>query len=817
MAIIVPIKLSNGTMIRNLKDFKDSLTNLENITDILQFIVSGDLENFLKGLGKMDLVEIIQRGKESKKSPLAILKELVTSLGIKIEHSEQDNRVSIDIPLSIQEIKEKILGETETCILPPGVVEFNESLILKSQKHIKGHKTKLVKISLPSLEVNTDEAVILEDIDIVSHNNEVAHFYIKKGKVIFKNVRLQRIKIHLEKGILIIEPGTSIEDVDVGVLIYGGKFEGLERLKVCNVKQVWKIPQEEETKKIQDIEIKILEPGEIILDEPVLVSGFKVEISYVGDEPKARLISTKSNLFKVTDGGSLIIKNLEIEQIQTDKSKQSEAKALIEVMKGKLDLVNSTAKNSSNSGIYINSSRADITGSVIKDNNGSGIVCEGSVVKIEDSFVDNNRTDGIEIVKESKVSVNDSVIRNNESSIVMQDNSKVEIIRTKIEKNGEVGKSYPQVWIENSEVKIREVEVVDSVNGTGIYITKGSKVSVNDSVIRNNESSIVMQDNSKVEIIRTKIEKNGEVGKSYPQVWIENSEVKIREVEVVDSVNGTGIYITKGSKVSVNDSVIRNNESSIVMQDNSKVEIIRTKIEKNGEVGKSYPQVWIENSECKMEHCSIKENIGSGLGIWIISGNVQIFNSEISANRGGIGIKETSMVTIKDCKIYENGSNDYNDGIGVYSDNALVTLENVKTWGNKWGLSVRKEENVKIINCEFKDGRTMNTGCFITTAVINVLGKSDDCYELNTLRRFRDEWLRFQKDGEELIREYYEKAPTIVEVINKEPESKNVYRYLWNNYIKRCIELIEEKKYDECKALYIKMIRELERRYLIKF
>jgi hypothetical protein len=745
MAIIVPIKLSNGTMIRNLKDFKDSLTNLENITDILQFIVSGDLENFLKGLGKMDLVEIIQRGKESKKSPLAILKELVTSLGIKIEHSEQDNRVSIDIPLSIQEIKEKILGETETCILPPGVVEFNESLILKSQKHIKGHKTKLVKISLPSLEVNTDEAVILEDIDIVSHNNEVAHFYIKKGKVIFKNVRLQRIKIHLEKGILIIEPGTSIEDVDVGVLIYGGKFEGLERLKVCNVKQVWKIPQEEETKKIQDIEIRILEPGEIILDEPVLVSGFKVEISYVGDEPKARLISTKSNLFKVTDGGSLIIKNLEIEQIQTDKSKQSEAKALIEVMKGKLDLVNSTAKNSSNSGIYINSSRADITGSVIKDNNGSGIVCEGSVVNIEDSFVDNNRTDGIEIVKESKVSVNDSVIRNNK------------------------------------------------------------------------ENGINIKDKSKVEITRTKIEKNGEVGQSYPQVWIENSEVKIREVEVVDSVNGTGIYITKGSKVSVNDSVIRNNESSIVMQDNSKVEIIRTKIEKNGEVGKSYPQVWIENSECKMEHCSIKENIGSGLGIWIISGNVQIFNSEISANRGGIGIKETSMVTIKDCKIYENGSNDYNDGIGVYSDNALVTLENVKTWGNKWGLSVRKEENVKIINCEFKDGRTMNTGCFITTAVINVLGKSDDCYELNTLRRFRDEWLRFQKDGEELIREYYEKAPTIVEVINKEPESKNVYRYLWNNYIKRCIELIEEKKYDECKALYIKMIRELERRYLIKF
>lgn len=45
-------------------------------------------------------------------------------------------------------------------------------------------------------------------------------------------------------------------------------------------------------------------------------------------------------------------------------------------------------------------------------------------------------------------------------------------------------------------------------------------------------------------------------------------------------------------------------------------------------------------------------------------------------------------------------------------------------------------------------------GCYITTAVCEFYGKPDDCYELTEFRKFRDEWLALQPDGELLIKNY---------------------------------------------------------------
>lgn len=56
--------------------------------------------------------------------------------------------------------------------------------------------------------------------------------------------------------------------------------------------------------------------------------------------------------------------------------------------------------------------------------------------------------------------------------------------------------------------------------------------------------------------------------------------------------------------------------------------------------------------------------------------------------------------------------------------------------------------------------------CFITTAVCDSFGKADDCYELTAFRNFRDKWLVNQADGKNLIAEYYNIAPKIVEKIN---------------------------------------------------
>jgi hypothetical protein len=53
-------------------------------------------------------------------------------------------------------------------------------------------------------------------------------------------------------------------------------------------------------------------------------------------------------------------------------------------------------------------------------------------------------------------------------------------------------------------------------------------------------------------------------------------------------------------------------------------------------------------------------------------------------------------------------------------------------------------------------------GCFITTACCDVLGLDDDCFELRSLRRYRDEVLVKQTGGAETIARYYAQAPGIL-------------------------------------------------------
>lgn len=53
-------------------------------------------------------------------------------------------------------------------------------------------------------------------------------------------------------------------------------------------------------------------------------------------------------------------------------------------------------------------------------------------------------------------------------------------------------------------------------------------------------------------------------------------------------------------------------------------------------------------------------------------------------------------------------------------------------------------------------------GCFITTACCEVLGLGDDCFELRTLRRYRDQVLAKRPGGNAEIARYYELAPSLL-------------------------------------------------------
>lgn len=107
-----------------------------------------------------------------------------------------------------------------------------------------------------------------------------------------------------------------------------------------------------------------------------------------------------------------------------------------------------------------------------------------------------------------------------------------------------------------------------------------------------------------------------------------------------------------------------------------------------------------------------------------------------------------------------------------------------------------------------------SSGCFITSAVCHTFGKPDDCYELTMFRKFRDTWLSKQSEGPALIQEYYKIAPSIVEHIDQQTSSKEIYNSIWSAYLAPCLHYIENQQFDACKNTYITMVNNLKQKYL---
>ncbi len=81
-------------------------------------------------------------------------------------------------------------------------------------------------------------------------------------------------------------------------------------------------------------------------------------------------------------------------------------------------------------------------------------------------------------------------------------------------------------------------------------------------------------------------------------------------------------------------------------------------------------------------------------------------------------------------------------------------------------------------------------GCYLTTICVEHLRKPDDCYELNTLRRFRDEYVSKFENGE-WVKKYYEIAPGIVEFIRKQKHAENILSLMYNDLVLHTIQRIE--------------------------
>ena len=116
-------------------------------------------------------------------------------------------------------------------------------------------------------------------------------------------------------------------------------------------------------------------------------------------------------------------------------------------------------------------------------------------------------------------------------------------------------------------------------------------------------------------------------------------------------------------------------------------------------------------------------------------------------------------------------------------------------------------------NCPFRR-KDSSSDCFLTTACVVAKNLPDDCYELKTLRAFRDSYIKGLANGEEIIKEYYDIAPKIIEAIEQEPDTDYIFKKLFEELVQPCVRYIEENQNEMAYALYEKTVLKLKEKYL---
>lgn len=104
------------------------------------------------------------------------------------------------------------------------------------------------------------------------------------------------------------------------------------------------------------------------------------------------------------------------------------------------------------------------------------------------------------------------------------------------------------------------------------------------------------------------------------------------------------------------------------------------------------------------------------------------------------------------------------------------------------------------------DGKETEGGCYLTTAMCEILGKPDDCYELETLRNFRENYMRNTEEGKKLLQEYDLISPPIVKKLLNRIDRNVIANIMLNDYINVAIEMILNKKYETAIEKYKSMV-----------
>ena len=107
-----------------------------------------------------------------------------------------------------------------------------------------------------------------------------------------------------------------------------------------------------------------------------------------------------------------------------------------------------------------------------------------------------------------------------------------------------------------------------------------------------------------------------------------------------------------------------------------------------------------------------------------------------------------------------------------------------------------------------------SSGCYITTAVVNILGFADNCETMNILRTFRRQVLQKDAKYRSILLQYDCVGPKIAFNLQRDENAYEVASDLYFSYLVKAVCAIKENDIDRAIAIYTAMTEKLISEYL---
>ena len=109
------------------------------------------------------------------------------------------------------------------------------------------------------------------------------------------------------------------------------------------------------------------------------------------------------------------------------------------------------------------------------------------------------------------------------------------------------------------------------------------------------------------------------------------------------------------------------------------------------------------------------------------------------------------------------------------------------------------------------DSRITDEGGFLAAACAEARSLKKDSEELQTLRAFRDGWLRNTEGGADAIAHYEEVSPKIIAAIRRLTDAETTWNEIYDSAVQPCVALIRANRNEAAYELYRRAALDLEK------